>query len=254
MPISNPDIKKLYGLSAGRCNLCNISLFKKNIDIGEMAHIIAKNYNGARGSKTQVNDNRYENLILLCPNCHTKVDKDPNNYSIEFLISVKQRHEQNIQEQLSNNKKDKQQDIDALKILMQYWNFFDLVGLVNTLPNYIHLNFFNVYDTFNDFIISYPQFRPFYSNELETYFIKFWNSYVDLVHIFAEQIPHSKISVATLQVFIQADFNLNIHLNKDLPHNVYNNYCQIIKQKKKVFLNNYYILLQFLKNHYIQVI
>jgi len=83
MSISNPDIKKLYALSAGRCNLCNKSLFQENIHIGEMAHIIAKNSNGARSLKEQVNDNSYENLILLCPNCHTKVDKAPESYSAE---------------------------------------------------------------------------------------------------------------------------------------------------------------------------
>jgi len=74
---------------------------------------------------------------------------------------------------LHHNTKNRQQDIKALQILMEYWNFFDLVRLVDTLPNYIHLDFFNVYDVFNDFVISFPQYRPFYNNELENHFINF---------------------------------------------------------------------------------
>jgi len=254
MPISNLDIKKLYALSAGRCNLCKKPLFQENIHIGEMAHIIAKNSNGARGLKVQVNDNSYENLILLCPNCHTKVDKAPERYSVEYLINAKNEHERTIDNLLHHNTKNRQQDIKALQILMEYWNFFDLVRLVDTLPNYIHLDFFNAYDVFSDFIIVFPQYRPFYNKELENYFINFWNSYVDLLNIFAEQIPHPEISIATLQVFTQADYNLNIRLNKDLPYDKYNEYCQIIEQKKEVFLNNYYELLNFLRNNYSQVI
>jgi len=252
MSISNPDIKKLYALSAGRCNLCNKSLFQENIHIGEMAHIIAKNSNGARGLKEQVNDNSYENLILLCPNCHTKVDKAPESYSVEYLINAKKEHEQTVNDLLHHNTKNRQQDIKALQILMEYWNFFDLVRLVDTLPNYIHLDFFNVYDVFNDFVISFPQYRPFYNNELENYFINFWNSYVDLLNIFSEQIPHPEISIATLQVFTQADYN--IRLNKDLPYDKYNEYCKIIERKKQIFLENYYELLQFLRSNYSQVI
>ncbi len=74
MSVSQQDIKKLFSLSAGMCNLCQIQLIENNILIAEMAHIIAKSSSGARGSTSNIDDNSYDNLILLCPNCHTKVD------------------------------------------------------------------------------------------------------------------------------------------------------------------------------------
>lgn len=61
--------RQLYAESMGRCMNpnCNIELFTGNGDISEKAHI--EEY-----SNTQ--NNSFENLILLCPNCHTDFDKN----------------------------------------------------------------------------------------------------------------------------------------------------------------------------------
>ena len=36
--------------------------------------------------------NGYNNLILLCPSCHVKVDADPDTYTTEALQRIKQDH------------------------------------------------------------------------------------------------------------------------------------------------------------------
>jgi len=61
--------RKLWAESMGRCMNpdCWKELIKKNGDIGENAHMVAH-------CKTA--DNSFENLILLCPNCHTDFDKN----------------------------------------------------------------------------------------------------------------------------------------------------------------------------------
>lgn len=71
MSISEKDIKKLWGLAAGRCSYpgCdeNCLPFLDYDDptiIGEMAHVIAKKPKGPRGQSDGGSDN-YENLILL---------------------------------------------------------------------------------------------------------------------------------------------------------------------------------------------
>ena len=253
MSISNPDIKKLYALSAGRCNLCNLLLFQKDIHIGEMAHIIAKNPSGARGNCKQINDNSYENLILLCPNCHTIVDRNPNKYTVTYLKDIKHSHELSIQQSVSN-KKEREKDIDALKILMKYWNFYDLLVLVNTLPEYINLSIYNAYEVFKDFEISFPQYRPFYNKNLENYFTNFWNAYVDLLNVFYEQVKHPEISKANMQVFTQADLNNNIWLNKQLPRNEYEKYYSKLINSRQEFVYRYSEFLDFLKKYYSEVI
>lgn len=60
--------RKLYAESMGRCMNpnCQRELFCKNGDIIEKAHI---------DPYCKTADNSFENLILLCPSCHTDFDK-----------------------------------------------------------------------------------------------------------------------------------------------------------------------------------
>ena len=60
--------RRLWAESMGRCMNpdCRAELFINNSDIMEKAHI---------GAYYETEDNSYENLIVLCPNCHKKFDK-----------------------------------------------------------------------------------------------------------------------------------------------------------------------------------
>lgn len=61
--------RKIYAESMGRCMnpSCQQELFCKNGDIMEKAHI---------DPYCETADNSFENLVLLCPNCHAKFDKN----------------------------------------------------------------------------------------------------------------------------------------------------------------------------------
>lgn len=66
----NQDIeRRLYAESMGKCMNpeCCEDLFKINGDIMERAHIVPFK---------DTKDNSFENLIILCPNCHTNFDKN----------------------------------------------------------------------------------------------------------------------------------------------------------------------------------
>ncbi len=67
--ISENIKRKLYAESMGKCMNpdCQIDLFINNGDILEKAHIVPH---------SDTADNSFENLILLCPNCHTNFDKN----------------------------------------------------------------------------------------------------------------------------------------------------------------------------------
>lgn len=95
MSITSIDEKLLWGRAAGLCSnpKCRDDLTKLvtkgGYTIGEMAHVIAKKEKGRRGVVGGGSDS-YSNLILLCPTCHTHVDKAPEGtYSEELLHSWK---------------------------------------------------------------------------------------------------------------------------------------------------------------------
>lgn len=77
-------LKMLWGRAAGRCAIpsCRIELFcdatehDPTVIIGDIAHIEASSDKGPRANKLLSNKERdeYENLILLCQNCHTRLD------------------------------------------------------------------------------------------------------------------------------------------------------------------------------------
>jgi hypothetical protein len=109
MKISDADLKKLWGRAAGLCSApkcqqdCIPFLNSKTATvIGEMAHVIAQSKNGPRGDGKKAGEDIYENLILLCPTCHTKIDKAPaNTYSCELLLKWKTEHETKVRSSLN---------------------------------------------------------------------------------------------------------------------------------------------------------
>ncbi len=101
MAISERDLKDLWGRAAGRCSICKISVTEDKQSVtdafpfGEIAHIVAESPSGPRGDDSLPDSlrNSYFNLILLCPNCHTKIDKAPEDFPVEKLLRFKGEHE-----------------------------------------------------------------------------------------------------------------------------------------------------------------
>ncbi|MDX8501606.1 HNH endonuclease [Mesorhizobium sp. VK4C] len=100
MPIAEKDIKLLWGRAAGYCSnpacrtkVSEIGANGESYLTGEQAHIVARQANGPRGQDGG-GSNAYENLVLLCPTCHTKIDKSPDGtYPVEVLLEWKEQHE-----------------------------------------------------------------------------------------------------------------------------------------------------------------
>ncbi|NOI83065.1 HNH endonuclease [Vibrio tubiashii] len=106
--ISDKDIKILWGRASGICSnptcrkeLTRILEFEKSTSIGEMAHIIARSEGGPRGVEGG-GSNSYENLVLLCPTCHTEADKAPEEFPIEMLHSWKKQTESLVRGLIEN--------------------------------------------------------------------------------------------------------------------------------------------------------
>jgi hypothetical protein len=104
---ANPDAtteRRLFADSAGFCQnpACLTSLFVeaggRHIHVAEMAHIVAASDQGPRANAQFTEEERghYDNLILLCPRCHTIVDKAPDAFPDASLVEWKRAHKAQI--------------------------------------------------------------------------------------------------------------------------------------------------------------
>lgn len=96
-------LKPLWGRAAGRCGVptCRIELFAEATDydpivvIGDIAHIEAASDRGPRANPKRSKGARdeYDNLILLCKNCHARLDGQKRSNSVESIKRLRQDHE-----------------------------------------------------------------------------------------------------------------------------------------------------------------
>lgn len=92
---------RLFAAASGHCQKadCLDALFPAEMGgdkhIAEMAHVIPHGNAGPRHNDRPADDfdpDTFENLILLCPTCHTKIDKDPKAYPRNALLDWKANH------------------------------------------------------------------------------------------------------------------------------------------------------------------
>lgn len=100
---ASPDAhtqRRLFAASAGYCQNpgCPNPIFMdaagEPVLIAEMAHVFAANDTGPRAAPNLSKEDRgaFENLIMLCANCHSMVDKAPGAYPVESMLRWKREH------------------------------------------------------------------------------------------------------------------------------------------------------------------
>jgi len=106
--INDKNMKVLIQLSGGQCAICKTKLHMRKGDgnvanLGEMAHICGEKPESARYNANMTDEERqsYDNLIYVCPTCHSKIDKDVTTYTVEKLHKLKAEHEKNAVNDLS---------------------------------------------------------------------------------------------------------------------------------------------------------
>lgn len=139
MSLSNNVKRFLWTKSAGYCQnpSCNIELYqffqnKFITNIEELAHIIPKSDKGPRKDDIALITDRdsYENIIILCPNCHTKIDKAPKLYPRKTLLKWKIEHENNISKifKIPTYESRKILSEEIRKLILQNKSIFDEYG------------------------------------------------------------------------------------------------------------------------------
>ena len=97
---TSPYVKILVCIhAAAHCELCETNLthdFRIGTPMkwGEVAHILPASPKGPRGNtghseeEAQTRTNDSENLMLLCPECHNRIDRDGDNYPKDDLSGL----------------------------------------------------------------------------------------------------------------------------------------------------------------------
>ncbi len=98
LPPKPETLRKLYIFSGNMCAMpdCKQVLIDEDGTwIGEVAHIHAASDGGPRANTSLSQEERREakNLILLCRNCHKKIDSKVEQYPAEKLLQIKKEHE-----------------------------------------------------------------------------------------------------------------------------------------------------------------
>lgn len=109
MAITEQVKRRLWSSSGGYCQnpSCRTELFRffasgKATSVEELAHVIARKQSGARGENelTESQRDEFENLIILCPTCHTLVDKNAEEFPVDLLSRWKNEHQSTIKNAL----------------------------------------------------------------------------------------------------------------------------------------------------------
>ena len=98
-------VRDLLVNCGGRCTICNKDVMNdwrthKRINTAEKAHIKAFSDLGPRSDKSLSKEERnsYDNLMILCPGCHSTIDEKigRKEYTVEWLKQKKKDKEKSI--------------------------------------------------------------------------------------------------------------------------------------------------------------
>lgn len=248
MSISSKELKKLYALSAGLCNICNKNLFENDVHIGEMAHVIARSSNGPRGeSKLKYEINSYENLILLCANHHTEVDQNPNRYTVEVLLEIKLKHEKSIANKLSDSTKNDRL-ASILSGLFECMPFTRLLSFTESLPDYTDLELLTVSDVYQAFTTENPHIYPFSDAKLQIFFNDFIRSYYEILQLITGHYSGGNVSVDN---FINITGTKRLKFNRsNLPYSYTKEILSAFQVNVPDFQQKYLALISYIKSNY----
>ena len=251
MSIASAEIKKLYGLAAGRCSICRVNVFLNDVHIGEMAHIIATSKNGTRGGERLLyGRNSYENLILLCANHHTEVDQNPKRYPVEELHRIKSEHERTAAS-IFETPRERRNDVEFLEMFMRFVPFTRLRYFTEGLPVSVDFSISSIGDTFDALLVDNPHLYPLNDPELQNCFGGFIDSYYALWHKIA---GYTVVGGRNQANFSQlSDRGVLSMERRYLPYDDVVRLSKQLKIKHRKFIAEYVQLIEYLRRNFKEV-
>ena len=131
-------VKKLFALSGNICAFpgCNEKLVDDNeVVMGVICHIEAAEKGGPRYNENSNDEERrsLENLILLCPNHHRKIDSDPS-FTVDSLKKMKLEHQNRVSSHPYNVP-----DTVLAKAINNYQNEFKQLNVAGEIGTQINI-------------------------------------------------------------------------------------------------------------------
>lgn len=131
---------QLWGMAAGRCEICNKLLYLDSFmgqegNYAELAHIHAVSKNGPRHKKDMTKDekNDVSNLMLLCGEHHKMIDSNEEFFKVGYLKELKSAHEQWVREITDISNKQTCQIVSYLSMIDVNEEYFSHQLLRNTI-------------------------------------------------------------------------------------------------------------------------
>lgn len=238
MSISDKDRKLLWSNSGNRCAICNIMLTYGNNIIGEEAHIISSKQNGPRGNMpiAQSAIDSYENLILLCPNHHTEIDRNVDYWTVEKLKEIKRKHEEKVERGLDDtnirHNMFEEEDLKKLKYFLDSFNnlFTYIIDLGSEIAYMMPSDVINKLDSITE-ASRYNSFRA-YNREINQYQDIIFNNCISLNN---ETMGKYNYDVANDGIVFDYGRNGDVHIgdvkNEIEPYliNIIDAYCKLKK-------------------------
>ena len=146
MAISDRTRKILWTRSGNKCCLCSANLVTSNKEpfdttvIGQECHIISEAPKGPR--HTIIKDCQYDiedNIILLCSNCHTKIDTNVSYFTIEKLKELKAKHTEDIRIKLAEKEPDNTfNTVNGVTVLPKINTGKELLNILDNCLGFVH--------------------------------------------------------------------------------------------------------------------
>lgn len=121
LPWQNLHVGRTYSMTvikalfATSCNACAFEGCEEQLTDpvwnqvkADIAHIRGENPTAARFDPAMIaaDRNAFDNLMLLCPNCHRRIDRlEPDNYPPGRLMEMKRRHEERCSERWASDER-----------------------------------------------------------------------------------------------------------------------------------------------------
>jgi hypothetical protein len=138
--IKTSTLKKLFALSGNICAFpgCNEKNVEDNGEVmGVICHIEAAEKGGPRYNEKSNNEERrnLDNLILLCPNHHRRIDTDPS-YTVDSLKKMKLEHQNRFFSHPYNVS-----TTVLAKAMLNYQNEFKQLNVAGEIGTQININY-----------------------------------------------------------------------------------------------------------------
>lgn len=227
MGISLKTRKMLWARSGNRCAFpeCKRQLIEDETltddpsIIGEEAHIVARKEDGPRGDSelTEEERNQYDNLILLCRNHHKIIDDQVEEFTVERLRDMRERHLTWVDENLEADEQ-KQEDELTYSAYIDTWSQLADLGnwegwsswVLSAGQPSIRVDHFESLETLNKYLLNrfWPRRYPNLENSLANFRLVI-NDFLPLIRQHAEKVGTEKETHKTKKFYKTNRYNDN---------------------------------------------